>query len=136
MGTLKENIQSNRGQILYYTGVFLVALLRSVTNSILTLIPDVWWGKALTEILTYGLLFFTIIAPYIFGKDAKLAQVKAERTANGKELERILIENEGYRVTNKLANDLLAENNLKQIIYTPNGSIATEKLPEPPAKLV
>lgn len=135
MPTLKENLQTNKIQILYFVGVFIVIIANSIVDNILPIIPNSWWGYILADLVSYGLIFFTIIARYVFGNDAKLAQVKVERTANGKEVERLAIENEALRVTNKLANDLLAEKGLKQIIYTPSTYLDLKKLPDPPSKL-
>jgi hypothetical protein len=122
MPTLKENIQSNKAQILYYTGVFLVAALTQVVNSLDEVIPkNAWYYAMLTGIASLGLIYFTIIAKFIFGRDADLDRVKQERKEQGQENNDLRIINEGYRVTNIMQGQLLEENKLKPIIYTPEG---------------
>ena len=120
--TLKENIESNKAAILYYTGVFLVAAFSQIVNNLDEIIPkNAWYYGIITGIASLGLIYFTIIAKFIFGKDAALDRVKKERQQQGIENNDLRIVNEGLRVTNKLQAHLLQENKLDPIMYTIDG---------------
>ncbi len=128
MTTLKENIQSNRAQILYYTGVFLVAALTQIVNGLDEIVPkDAWYYGIIVGVSSLGLIYFTIIAKFIFGRDADLDRVKQERKEQGIENNGLKIHNEGLRVTNMLQGQLLEENKMKAIIYTPEGKYTVKK---------
>lgn len=116
--SLKENIQSNKAAILYYTGVFLVSVLNIVVSNLDDVLPDnSILGKVIKGIADIGLIYFTIIAKFIFGKDADLDRVKLERADLGKLNEALQIKNEGLRVTNKLQSQLLKENKIEPYEY-------------------
>jgi len=116
--TLKENIQSNKAAILYYTGVFLVSALNVAVSNLNDIIPeDVWWGAIIRGVASLGLIYFTIIAKFIFGRDADLDRVKWERQQLGLENTDLKIINEGLRVTNTMQNQVLQEAGITKIEY-------------------
>lgn len=117
--SLKSNIQSNKAAILYYTGVFLVSAFNVTVQQMGDVIPqDIWWGQVIQGIANLGLIYFTIIAKFVFGRDADLDRVKTERKDLGVLLEASNIKNEGYRITNMLQADILNENQFKPYRYS------------------
>ena len=116
---LKENIQSNKAAILYYSGVFLVSVFNIVVSNLDDVLPiDSIWGKIIKGIADIGLIYFTIIAKFIFGRDADLDRVKIERQKLGNLNEDLKVQNEGLRITNKLQAQLLQENALNPYEYS------------------
>ena len=116
--TLKENIQSNAAAIWYYTGVFIVAAFNVTVKNMNTIIPqNTWWGQMINGIADLGLIYFTIIAKFIFGQDANIDRVKNERQLLGEENTTLQIENEALKVTNTMMGQVMAEAGVTKINF-------------------
>jgi len=103
---------------MYYTGVFLVAALTMVVNQLYDILPDdSWYYSLLTGVASLGLIYFTIIAKFVFGKDADLDRVKTERQLLGEQVTDLQIMNEGLRVTNVMSNQVIHEGGIKSFKY-------------------
>jgi len=120
MTGLKENFKNNKGKVLYYVGVFLVLCVKAgfvfVQSSVPN--PNEPLGVLIIDISEYTIIAFTIIGPYIFGRDSDLDRVKMERKDLGIENQTLRESNEGYRVTNELQAGVLEENQFKAYRYT------------------
>ena len=128
MPTLKENIQSNKGKILYYFGLFLVSTMRNYLTAVKDIIPQgAWWTDPTLDMVGLALFVLPLLAQYIFGKDADLDRVKKERKDQGLAIAEKDAVIEGLRITNKMQGQLLIESGALPLIYTYDGEYMSVK---------